>query len=272
MRSTIRGPKTPISHDKWSFGACPTGKASLVPTTTDMCLFDGFEVDRIYEITYVAKNPWVMGLGYAVTRDVASFFRYSLKDDIGNRNPLAVDPNNVGIRRAYGFGTSSTGMYLRDWLYLGFNEDESHRMVFDAVRIGDPGANRLLANVEFADPNVYSRQDDHHDFVSSAYPPFTYAVTTDPVTGIRDGILKRPPTDPLVFHVDTGNEFWQMHASLNVQDGAGSPFRFQAMCASTSLQVTPIAAQAALLPCQPKRRIASTRLITTEVTIRCSEL
>ena len=43
-------------------------------------------------------------------------------------------------------------MYMRDWLYLGFNEDESHRQVFDAVADHDSGTHRLLANVEFADP------------------------------------------------------------------------------------------------------------------------
>jgi hypothetical protein len=112
---------------------------------------------------------------------------------------------------------------MRDFLYLGFNEDEAHRKVFDAVRIAIPGTHRLFANVEFADPNVYSRQDQHADFLSYSYPPLTYAVTTDPISGKRDGILKRPSTDPLVIHVDTANEFWQMNASLNVHDGGGKP-------------------------------------------------
>jgi len=48
-------------------------------------------------------------------------------------------------------------------------------------------------------------------------------VTTDPISGIRDGILKRPPTDPLVFQVDSANEFWQMNASLNVHDAQSRP-------------------------------------------------
>ena len=194
-----------------------------MPTTTDICVFDGFKVDRIYELIYPAKNPMVLGLGYAVTRDLASFLRYQARDEAGNPNPLPQGPTDVGIRRAYGSGTSSTGMYLRDWLYLGFNEDESHRKVFDAVQIVIPGTHRLFANVEFADPNNYSRQDLWHDSVSYSYPPLTFAVTTDPISGIRDGILKRPATDPLVFQVDSANEFWQMNASLNVHDGQGRP-------------------------------------------------
>ena len=223
VRDAIDGERRPIAADRWAFGTCPTGEPSLAPSTTDICLFDGFDHDKSYELIYPAKNPWVMGLGYAVTRDVASFLRYETADDAGTPNPLAASADATGIRRAYGLGISSTGMYLRDWLYLGFNEDEAHRRVFDAVRIHIPGTHRLFANVEFADPNIYSRQDRTPDFTSHSYPPLTYAVTTDPVTNIRDGILKRPATDPLVIHVDTSNEFWQMKASLNVHDGHGNP-------------------------------------------------
>ena len=223
VRDAIDGERRSVPADGWAFGTCPSGRASLAASTTDICLFDGFDPDKVYELIYPAKNPWVMGLGYAVTRDVAAFLRYETADDAGNPNPLAASAGAVGVRRAYGLGISSTGMYLRDWLYLGFNEDEAHRRVFDAVRIHIPGTHRLFANVEFADPNIYSRQDRTSDFTSQSYPPLTYAVTTDPVTGVRDGILKRPATDPLVFHVDTSNEFWQMKASLNVHDGHGDP-------------------------------------------------
>ena len=222
VRDAIDGPRRTIPADAWAFGTCPTGRASLTPSTTDLCVFDGFDPDKVYDLTYPARNPWVMGLGYAVTRDLASFLRYRAVDDAGNPNPLAASAAATGIRRAYGLGISSTGMYMRDYLYLGFNADEAGRQVFDAVRIHIPGSHRLFANTEFADPNIYSRQDRTADFTSTSYPPLTYAVTTDPVTNIRDGILKRPATDPLVLHVDTSNEFWQMKASLNVHDGHGS--------------------------------------------------
>ena len=221
VRDGVNGARTPIAADRWAFGRCAKGRESLEASTTDLCLFDGFQVNRIYELVYPATNPWVMGLGYAVTRDFASFLRNATADDGGQPNPVARDRQTVGIRRVYGLGISSTGMYMRDFLYLGFNEDEGHRKAFDAVRIFIPGTHRLFANVEFADPNVYSRQDQHSDFLSHSIPPLTYAVTTDPISGVRDGILKRPATDPLVFHIDTANEFWQMDASLNVHDGRG---------------------------------------------------
>jgi hypothetical protein len=223
VRNAVGAARTTIPPDRWAFGRCASGPKSLVPTTTDLCVFDGFKIDRIYEIVYPAKNPIVLGLGYAVTRDFGSFLRYQTRDEAGNPNPLVRSNGEVGVRRAYVSGTSSTGMYMRDWLYLGFNEDESHRKVFDAAYINIPGTHRLLANVEFGDPNNYSRQDIWHDQGSHSYPPLTYAVTTDPISGVRDGILKRPATDPLVFQLDTANEFWQMQASLNVHDGKGQP-------------------------------------------------
>ena len=86
-----------------------------------------------------------MGLGYAVTRDLAPFLRYSTQDDQGNPNPLVRSATEVGIRRAYGSGSSSTGMYLRDFLYLGFNEDEKHRPV-DIPDVGMVHEARTLAS------------------------------------------------------------------------------------------------------------------------------
>ena len=223
VRDRQDAPRTTISSNRWAFGQCPTGQGSLVPTTTDLCLFDGFQANKMYELIYTAKNPVVMGLAYAVTRDIGSFVRYQTQDDFGNPNPLALSSAQVGIRRAYTWGSSSTGMYLRDWLYLGFNEDEAHRKVFDGATINIAGTHRLFANVQFAHPTFYSRQDANHDYTSNSYPPHTFAVTTDPISGITDGILKRPATDPFVMQIDGDLELWQFKGSLHVADGLGHP-------------------------------------------------
>ena len=223
VRDTVGGTGAPIDPTRWAFGKCPAGAGSLVPSTTDICLFDGFRANKLYQLLYPAKNPMVMGLAFAVTRDIGSFLRNQTFDDAGNPNPLALSGSNVGITRAYSFGGSSTGMYQREFLYLGFNEDEAGRKVFDAAWIHKPGTHRLFANVEFADPNTYSRQDDRQDFLSTGLPPFSHAVTVDPVTGVRDGILKRPASDPLVFQTDTAMEYYQFRASLYLADSLGRP-------------------------------------------------
>ena len=221
VRDSVSGAKTPVPSDHWAFGTCTTGKASLVANDTNICLFDGFRADRLYELIYQAKNPIVMGLAYAVTRDVGSFLRYATKDDAGNANPLAESATRVGITRVYSFGSSESGEYQREFLYLAFNEDEAHRKVQDALWVHKSGTHRLFANVAFADPNTYAEEDDRHDFLGTSYPPFTYAVTTDPISKIRDGLSKRPQTDPLIFQTDTESEFWEMKDSLNVVDSAG---------------------------------------------------
>ena len=213
VRDSVSAPRTPIAADRWAFGRCPTGRESLQASGFDICYFDRFDPDRIYELIYAAKNPIVMGLGHAATRDVASFLRYERQDAQGMANPVGGN-----IRRVYVTGASQTGGFLRDFIYLGFNEDEAHRRVFDGIIPTIAGTDRVFINVRFADPNVYSGQDDRHDFLQNSHPPFTYAVATDPLTGIHDGIMKRPATDPLLFHVDSATEFWQLRASLNVVD------------------------------------------------------
>jgi hypothetical protein len=218
VRDSVNGTKTLIASNQWAFGTCPTGQASLVPTTTDVCLFAGFVNNKLYEIIYPAKNPTVMALGHATTRDFASFLRYQMQDDVGTANPLG-----PGVRRVYADGGSQTAGYLRDFIYLGFNEDEAHRRVFDGIMPEYGGTDRVFINVRFADPNTWSDEDDRHNFLQSSYPPFTYGVTTDPISRIRDGVMHRPATDPLVFQTDSGSEFWQLRGSLNVANGESNP-------------------------------------------------
>lgn len=220
VRDSVRGSKSIIAADQWAFGRCPTGRGSLTATATDICLYDGFRPTRLYELVYAAKNPIVMGLGHATTRDFASFLRYEAKDGVGTPNPLA-QGGALDVRRVYATGASQTGGYLRDFMYLGFNEDEGHRRVFDGIIPTIVGTDRVFINVRFADPNVFASQDVTPDYLQSSYPPFTYGVTTDRQTGIRDGILKRPATDPRVFQIDSATEFWQLRASLNTVDGDG---------------------------------------------------
>ncbi|HEX3499117.1 MAG TPA: alpha/beta hydrolase domain-containing protein, partial [Stellaceae bacterium] len=52
--------------------------------------------------------------------------------------------------------------------------------------------------------------------------PFAYARSTDHLTGESDAILKRPDTDPLVIHTQTGTEYWQRRGSLVHTDTRGN--------------------------------------------------
>jgi hypothetical protein len=57
-----------------------------------------------------------------VTRDFASFLR---RESARPDSPCAGQ-----IRHAYAFGASQSGAYLRQFLYLGLNQDEREGLVF----------------------------------------------------------------------------------------------------------------------------------------------
>jgi hypothetical protein len=203
-----------VPPSQWSFASCPSGPPGT-PRVTDICLNGGFQNNRVYQLTYRATRSPVMGLGYVTSRDFVSFLRYEMRDGAGNTNPVA------GLTTAMCEGISSSGMYYRDYLYQGFNEDVQGRRVCDGVHIHIPGSHKLFLNYRFAQPNPFSVQYRER-YVPDTDFPQTYAVHTDPVTGSTDGILKRPTTDPRVIHTDTSTEWWQFRASLVDTDEYGT--------------------------------------------------
>ena len=48
---------------------------------------NGFDAGAIYEFIYTAKDPKVMGLGFAATRDIVSFLRHEAADAPGRQSP-----------------------------------------------------------------------------------------------------------------------------------------------------------------------------------------
>src|SRR6478735_11723076 len=59
------------------------------PTRVSIKRPEGFDAGAIYELIYTAKDPKVMGLGFAATRDIVSFLRYEVADSTGTANPVA---------------------------------------------------------------------------------------------------------------------------------------------------------------------------------------
>ena len=172
----------------------------------------GFKPGHIYEFIYPAKNPLVLGLGFAVVRDLVSSFASSQKTAPAKRIPLALGKEDPRITHAYAWGRSQSGRYLRDFVYHGFNEDEQHRKVFDAIAPHVAGGGRLFMNYEFARPVTSSQQ--HTNQLDPELFPHAYNIIKDAQTGRRDGILKRPKTDPLIFHTQTSTEYWQKRGCL----------------------------------------------------------
>ena len=209
-----------IPNDQWRFARTDSGvggetqsvERAVVPSAQHIFLPAGFQPGWIYELVYTAKDPLVHGLGHAAVRDFISFLKY----DTSAANPLR------GVERAYAWGRSQTGRCLRDFVYRGFNADAQGRRVFDGVLPHVAGAGRKWLNHRFASPIVSGGQqyEDHFNIADSF--PFSYAWSTDHLTGKQDAILKRPDNDPLVIHTQTATEYWVRRGSLVHTDTRGN--------------------------------------------------
>lgn len=191
----------------------------LDPMQVEITRPAGFDAGALYELIYTAKDPVVQGMAFAAVRDVAAF----LRREKGERNPLASGQRGT-VDQAILTGVSQSGRFVRDYLYLGFNEDEAGRQVFEAMLPHIPGTRRSFTNARFAQPgrNPTPHADRH-------YPadqfPFTYAATEDHLTGRRDGLMVRcraTNTCPRIMQTDSEYEFWGARASLLVTDTRGN--------------------------------------------------
>jgi hypothetical protein len=179
----------------------------------------GFDAGALYEFIYTARDPAVQGIAFAALRDVAVF----LRRERGAANPLAVD-GRVAVDRAVLHGISQSGRFVRDYLYLGFNEDEQGRQVYDAMLPHIPGSRRTFTNARFAQPGRNPTPHGDRHYPADQFP-FTYAVTEDHLTGQRDGLMRRcriSATCPRVMQTDSEYEFWGARASLVVTDTRGN--------------------------------------------------
>ena len=76
--------KEVIPNSQWAFADCTAQAFPGVPSTKKVCLNGNFDTNHIYELLYDAKNPMVLGLGFAATRDFISFLRNSNGASTGN--------------------------------------------------------------------------------------------------------------------------------------------------------------------------------------------
>jgi hypothetical protein len=117
-----------VPSTDWAFADCSSTPFPGKPNPRMICLKGGFDPALLYEVSYRAKDPLVLGIGLAAIRDVASFFRYEAHDDGGTPNPVA-----GRMKWAIGHGTSQSGNALKTFLLQGFNQDEAKRIVFDGA-------------------------------------------------------------------------------------------------------------------------------------------
>ena len=201
----------PVASTAWEFVNSSTIR--LLPPGTP------FQQGRLYELTYPATGPSVAGLGFAATRDLAAFFRRAATDEAGNMNPLVADAQFV-----YSFCFSQPCRFMRDFLHLGFNEDEQGQRVFDGILNWVGGASGGFFNYRFAQPGRTHRQHIGRKYPERQFP-FANQVIFDPITGKTDGRLRRclaSGTCPKIFEVNSANEYWVKAGSLLHTDTRGN--------------------------------------------------
>ena len=212
VRTREGDPRTEIPPSQWTYANARSIK--LLPEGT------AFQPGLIYDFWYPAKDPKVLGIGFAATRDLISFLRYEARDRAGNANPVALNGGDPGIRAVLAFGQSQSGRYLRDHVALGFNQDEAGRKVIDGYLSHVAGIGKVFANYEFGQPYRTRTQHEDHGFPENHFP-FAHATLTDPVTGQTGGLWRGDGFDPLVMEVNTSTEYWQKGASLLHTDPLG---------------------------------------------------
>jgi hypothetical protein len=197
VRDLVEGPRSIVPRGDWH-----------VDSANNLVLQTGFEPGRIYELVYTAENPPVAGAGFAAIRDMIAWLKFG-----GN---VAGAPDIDRLQRAYSYGASQSGRFLRSFLYYGFNRDEKNRKVFEGVLAERPGGGVGSFNQRFAQPNRATA-----GIASSLYPadvfPFTDFEETDPETGLKDGLLTHALPQqfwPRLFYTNSSTEYYDRAASL----------------------------------------------------------
>lgn len=203
-----------VPHSDWAFADCTRQPFPGVPSTRQISVKGGFDPNYIYELNYTAKNPLVLGLGFAATRDIVSFFRHASQPD----NLLA---NHT--KAAIAVGVSQCGNFLRSFLHLGFNMDEDNKPVFQGLNV-HIGARRITLNSRFGRPGGGGMQHEEILFPGNE-APFTWSNTLDPLSGIEGGLLDACAKQgfmPKIMHTLSSTEYWQSRMSLKTTDVYGT--------------------------------------------------
>jgi hypothetical protein len=152
----------------------------------------GFKPGALYDVVYRSPEPPLTGLGFLAVRDTAAWLRWA---PAASGNPCAGT-----IERAYLFGVSQSGRFLRHLMFLGLDEDEQGRMVFDAIMPHVAGGRRGEFNLRYGQPSLNAKEG------VGSLAPFDYEA-------ILARQVKRGRV-PRIFATNTAAEYWRGDGSL----------------------------------------------------------
>ena len=199
-----------IPSEDWAWAICSEDSPFPgTPDPTQICLKNGFDPTLSYSVVFKAKDPYVLGIGFAAFRDVGSFFRNEVADDFRDGQSFG-GTGVLGDR----LGTIQAGNFLKAFLHQGFNQDEAGRQVQDGTWPMIAGG-QIPLNMRFGLPDgasgIYSADRE---------APQWWAHYPDAVRKRADnGILDRcaaTDTCPKIVELFGSTEMWflKMSAAL----------------------------------------------------------
>ncbi len=187
-------PKELIPQRQWAFADCSaTNPFPGTPNSARVCLQGGFDTNHIYELVYRGKDPKVMGMGLAATRDLVSFLRGSKRkqdDDDGEDAPIASGPANP--------------------LAGGLDAEIA--------------SYRISLNIRFAQPTRLAGTQHTEKQFPGQESPTTWGDSHDRFSHVTGGLLdrcRRSHTCPKVFNTVSSTEYWQAGMSATTVDSDG---------------------------------------------------
>jgi hypothetical protein len=211
----ISGPISTVPSSDWAWADCTKFPFPGEPDPRKICLKNGFDPSLLYQLVFTAKDPLVLGIGFAATRDIVSFFRYAQQDETGTPNPLSGK-----IQYVVSQGSSQSGRFIRTFILLGFNQDETGKLVWDGAMPHIAGQ-ELGLNVRFALPDGASGP---YEIGGEGVP--WWDDSADPVRSRRSaGLLARcraSKTCPKVMEAFGSTEFWDLRMSPGLVGTAGT--------------------------------------------------
>jgi hypothetical protein len=191
----------PIRASDFAFADCSKTPFPGTPDPEKLCVKGGFDPAYAYELVYIAKDPPVLGIGFAATRDLNAYIRSGASSEALPKNmPFAVAR-----------GTSQSGNFLRSFINLGFNQDEAGSIVWDGIN-PNIAVRQLAMNLRFAAPGggaeLYEPGSDGVVWWSDYKDEARHRA--------EGGLLDRcraSGTCPKIFETFGSFEFWGLRAS-----------------------------------------------------------
>jgi hypothetical protein len=134
-----------VPPSDWAFADCADAPFPGKAAPGQVCVKGGFDPRFAYELAYTAKDPLVLGIGFAAVRDLVTFLGRSAD------TPEAPNPVSGRVRWAMATGQSQSGNFLRSFVHLGFNQGEDGKAVFAAIH-PTIAARQLALNLRFGNP------------------------------------------------------------------------------------------------------------------------